>query len=95
MSGQGKNYYFLDKQKLLKHSKNLSAKVEGMVETFEKFVDIQQGLEKEPYLEFQYLFERSGLNEKLLSKINKAIKKFREMYFTQMGDIFQTSIDDY
>lgn len=95
MSGTGKNYYFLDRKRLLKKSTSISAKVEGMVETFEKFHDILEGLTKEPYLEFQYLAERAGLNEKLLKKIDNAIKKYRELYFNQLGEIQQTSIDDF
>ena len=95
MSGTGKNYYFLDRDKLLKQSKIISAKIEGMTETFGKFNDILEGLKKEPYLEFQYLFERAGLTEKILKKVSVAVDKARELYFNQIGDIYQTSLDSF
>ena len=91
----GKNYYFINKEKLIKKSKTISSKIETMVETFQKFNEILEGLKKEPYLEFQYLFKRAGLTEKLLTKFSKAIDRYREMYFEQIGDIMQTSIEDF
>ena len=95
MSGQGKNYNFLDKKYLMKRAKIITPKIEGMIESFEKSFDILEGLKKEPYLEFQYLFERSGLTDKLIEKLSKALDRYREMYFTQIGDIQQTSIDSF
>jgi len=95
MSGQGKNYNFLDKKYLLKRAKIISPKIEGMIESFEKSFDILNGLKNEPYLEFQYLFNRAGLTDKLLKKISKALDKYRELYFAQIGDILQTSIEDF
>lgn len=91
----GKNYYFIDKEKLIKKSKMISSKVENMIESFGSFMEILEGLKKEPYLEFQYLFERSGLTDKLLTKISKIIDRYRELYFEQIGDIMQTSIEDF
>lgn len=91
----GKNYYFINREKLLKKSKALSSKIETMMETHNSFMKILEGLKKEPYLEFQYLFERAGLTDKLLTKLSKALDNYRDLYFTQIGDIQQTSLKDF
>ena len=90
-----KNYYFLDKKKLLKNSKSITARIETMTETFASFNEILEGLKKDPYLEFQYLFERAGLNDKILKKVSRALENYRDLYFKQLGDIQQTSLDEY
>ncbi len=91
----GKDYSFLNKDKLMKKSKMISSKIETMTETFESFMGILEGLKKIPYLDFQYLFERSGLTEKLLEKLSKALENYRDLYFQQLGDIQQTSIKSF
>lgn len=91
----GRDYSFLNKDKLMKKSKMISSKIETMTETYESFINILEGLKKIPYLEFQYLFERSGLTEKLLKKLSKALETYRSMYFEQLGDITQTTIKDF
>ena len=91
----GRDYSFLNKEKLMKRSKMISSKIESMTEGFESFFNILQGLKKIPYLEFQYLFERSGLTDKLLEKLSKALETYRDMYFQQLGDIQQTTLDTY
>lgn len=91
----GKNYYFINREKLLKNSKTITSKIETMTETFAKFHSILEGLKKDPYLEFQYLFERAGLTDKLLEKLSKGLDTYRDLYFTQLGDIQQTSLKDF
>lgn len=91
----GRDYSFLNKEILMKRSKMISSKIETMTETFDSFLKVLDGLKKIPYLEFQYLFERSGLTEKLLEKLSKALETYRDMYFQQLGDIQQTSLKDF
>ena len=91
----GRDYSFLNKDKLMKRSKMISSKIETMTETYNSFVKILDGLKKIPYLEFQYLFERSGLTEKLLEKLTKALENYRDLYFQQLGDIQQTTLKQF
>ena len=91
----GRDYSFLNKDKLMSKSKMISSKIETMTETFQTFQEILEGLKKIPYLEFQFLFERSGLTDKLLKKLADALEKYRDMYFQQLGDIQQTTLDNY
>jgi len=91
----GRDYSFLNKDKLMKRSKMISSKIETMTETYDSFVKILDGLKKIPYLEFQYLFERSGLTEKLLEKLTKALENYRDLYFQQLGDIQQTTLKQF
>ena len=90
-----KNYSFINKEKLKSRAKSLNPKVEAMYEGFYNFLELEQSLSKENFLDFSYLSERCGLTKKLLEKLKKAVEKYREMYFKMMMDIFQTRIEDF
>lgn len=95
MSKQSKRYYFIDKEKLKKRSKDLAGRIDRMCEVFYEFEDILGGLRKDPYIDFSYLETRAGFTGKLVEKFKKATEKYKELYFKTIQDIFQTRIEDF
>lgn len=89
------SYTFIDKDKLMKTSRKITTKVETMCEAFDNFTNLLEGLEKEPYLDFQNLGDRAGINKKQLTKLGKAVENYRNIYFQRLSEIFQTSLDDF
>ena len=88
-------FYFINKEKLLKRSKEITLRVETMYEAFFKFDELVKLLKKEPYLNFSFMEGRSGLNTKILKKVEDAVEDYRKIYFQYMSEIYQKSIDEF
>ena len=72
-----------------------NALVERMYEGFHEWKGIKEAMTKDSYVEFTNLESIAGLNDKLIKKLEKAVEKFRTLYFERMVDIFQTTIEDF
>ena len=90
-----KTYPFLDKDNLKKRAKTLNPLIEKAYESFFSMLDLLNGVKNDEYIAFSNLYEKAGLTNKLLAKLEKGIEKLRDLYFSTMTDIFQTRIEDF
>ena len=95
MSKEKVSYYFIDKERLMKRSRTITAKIEKMVDLWSEFKDVLLGLNSEAYISFQALFERAGFTLKQLEKMEKMVNRYRDQYFQVLAEIEQKSMDEY
>lgn len=88
-------YYFIDKEQLRNKTKDITARIEKMYESFGTFVEIIDGLKKDTFIDFIGLDVKAGLTPKKLKGIKNAIDEYRRVYFDLLAKIYQTKIDDF
>lgn len=90
-----KRYPFIDKEGLRKSSGHIDPLMEKMEASFYEFGEYLKAIRENTFVEFSYLMSRAGLSQKLIEKTEKALEKFRTLYFELLADIRQTRIGDY